>query len=246
MSPVEEQQHQSPDDDEYTYLSRESPGCIQEEVHGVNCVTPEETPELLRTSLAKLATILDSNDVIPEQDKKSYLASQKLKSSSSSSTTCCCYVNTDDFRLRFLRAELFDVHRAARTLTKFLNLVEAVFGSFALERPVRLDDFDKDELKALRKGCIQFLPIRDRSGRRIMIVFPGDEMEKIDRSVRVSTVLYVCLLGYIYLHCFALAVVFAAIAIAIAIGRQIRQKIDVVPELQLQLQLETLSFFLVR
>jgi hypothetical protein len=180
-----------PNDDEYQqYLSNmECPGFIQEEVHGVNCVSPEETPELLQTSLARLAAILDS-DEIPETEKKSYRKAQNLhlqQQQQQQKQPSRCFVNTDDFRLRFLRAELFDVHWAARTLTKFLNLVEAVFGTFALTRPIQLDDFKPQELKAFRKGLFQFLPYRDRSGRRVLVVFPH-EMSTIDPSIRVRIV----------------------------------------------------------
>ena len=181
-----------PNDDEYQqYLSNmECPGFIQEEVHGVNCVSPEETPELLQTSLAKLAAILDS-DEIPETEKKSYRKAQNLhlkqQQQQKEKEPSRCFVNTDDFRLRFLRAELFDVHWAARTLTKFLNLVEAVFGTFALTRPIQLDDFKPNEHKAFRKGLFQFLPYRDRSGRRVLVIFPH-EMSTIDPSIRVRIV----------------------------------------------------------
>ena len=146
-------------------------------------MNPEENPELLRESLSKLAEILDSNDHIPERDKKAYLASQRLGESIPT------YVNTDDFRLRFLRADLFDIHKAARSIVKFLDMVEATFGPYALERPPQLDDFDKDELKMIKKGFIQFLPYRDRSGRRVMVIFLHDTLlHKFEHAVKVGIV----------------------------------------------------------
>jgi hypothetical protein len=141
-------------------------------------MNPEETPELLRNSLSRLARILDSDDVIPRQNKRAYLASQQLGPST--------YVNTDAFRLMFLRSELFDVPKAARTLTNFLNLSQKVFGPFVLERPIRLDDFDKKELRLLRKGLVQYLPFRDRSGRRVMVVFMNDDFTDIHANMRVG------------------------------------------------------------
>ena len=160
-------------------LSGEMRNCIQEEVHGVHCMNPEETPGFLRTSLSKLAEILESPDQIPERNKKAYLASQNLGSNTPT------YVNTDDFRLRFLRADLFDIHKAARSIVKFLDVMEAIFGSFALERPPQLDDFDKEELKMIKMGTVQFLPFRDRVGRRIMVVFPNDHISKLDSVIKV-------------------------------------------------------------
>lgn len=190
-SSINENEHdddsENENENEYFHLSGEARNRIQEEVHGVHCMNPEENPELLRESLSKLAEILDSNDHIPERDKKAYLASQRLGESIPT------YVNTDDFRLRFLRADLFDIHKAARSIVKFLDMVEATFGPYALERPPQLDDFDKDELKMIRKGLIQFLPYRDRSGRRVMILFPNDTLlNECGNALRVGTISFPC------------------------------------------------------
>ena len=158
-------------------ISNENTALVQEEVHGVNCLNPRETPELLKAALSKLARVLDSNDVIPKNEKRAYLESQQLSSFT--------YVNTDDFRLRFLRAELFDVENAARALAKFLDLVSVAFGTYALERPIRLDDFDKGELKLIGLGLSQSMPFRDRSGRRVYVIFPNKDMKSIGIPLRV-------------------------------------------------------------
>eukprot|EP00536_Pseudo-nitzschia_multiseries_P013344 jgi/Psemu1/309872/fgenesh1_kg.563_\ len=45
-----------------------------------------------------------------------------------------------------------------------------IFGSFIAERPVRLSDFKThEEVTALRNSRSQYLPFRDRSGRRVLI-----------------------------------------------------------------------------
>ena len=149
----------------------EDMGLVQEEIHGVHCVAPKETEELIRDSLRELHNCLESNDIIPEDEKKAYRKSQTLEST---------YVNTDDFRLRFLRCRLFDVPKSARTMVEYLEQVEDLFGPYALERPIKLDDFGKDELKAFRLGFLQPLPFRDRVGRRIMIGFPNWTHYEVD------------------------------------------------------------------
>lgn len=131
---------------------------------------------------------LNSNK-IPIELKKSYLKSQELYGKKNKPA----YVNSEEFRLRFLRCELFDVHTAALRMTKYLNLVSELFGEYTLQRPIRISDFSKDELREFRKGRYQFLPYRDRAGphgRRILSVFPDEEWEKMSPVLRTKIWLY--------------------------------------------------------
>ena len=142
---------------------------IQEEIHGVKCLAPEETPQLIEESLRKLANEIDN--VIPDSQKRAYLRSQQRKASAA-------FVNSRDFRLRFLRCELFDYRKAAQRMVRVCDSLLDLFGTYALERPIKLADFTNAELKILRKGRVQPLPFRDRCGRRICILFPGAESLK--------------------------------------------------------------------
>jgi len=155
---------------ELLQLSLQNRTAIQEEIHGVHCLAPEETPELLRNSLAELAVELDEG--LSPYHTEAYRQSQELLPNNDNGTTNTTYVNTDEFRLRFLRSELFDVPKAAKRLAFFLDMVLEYFGRFALERPIRLSDFNNKELKVMREGRCQLLPFRDRSGRRIIVLFP--------------------------------------------------------------------------
>ena len=82
------------------------------------------------------------------------------------------YALSDAFRLKFLRAELFDVKKAATRYLKCIDFLVAYFGLVALERPLYLKDLDKAEQKLMREGHCQLMPSRDRFGRRI-VVFQG-------------------------------------------------------------------------
>lgn len=141
-------------------LSLSDRNALEEEIHGVRCLAREETPELLQASLRKLAMVLENDALIPQHEKKAYLQSQRLPMT---------YINGNDFRLRFLRLTLFDVGRAAKQMVRFLELACLLFGDYLLERPVRLRDFDKKDLQFIRNSSTQFLPFRDRSGRRICV-----------------------------------------------------------------------------
>ena len=94
---------------------------------------------------------------------------------STSNKQSYCYIHDDvEFRLRFLRCELFHVQKSAKRMLRFLDLALELFGEFALRRPIQLSDFTKDEMRYLRKGRNQVMPNRDRSGRRMSTIFPED------------------------------------------------------------------------
>lgn len=167
---------------ELNRLSVETRTDIQEEIHGVRCMAPKETPEFLAESLRALQHEIDTE--IPNHKKQAYRQSQLLPET---------YVNTDDFRLRFLRCGLFDPTKAAARIVRFLDLALELFGEGALRRPIGLSDFSKQELKFIRKGHYQFLPYRDRGGivgRRVLCVFPDSEWETLSPILRSRMMMY--------------------------------------------------------
>jgi len=142
-------------------LSFDSRTALEEEIHGVHCMALEETPELLRVSLRRLEAILECDKTIPQKEKEAYIRSNSMPMT---------YIHTNDFKLRFLRLTLFDVTQAAKQIVRFLDVACFLFGEILLERPIRLSDFSKKEQQYIRNGYLQFLPFRDRSGRRVFAV----------------------------------------------------------------------------
>jgi hypothetical protein len=124
--------------------------CFQEdddfddEINGIRCHAIVETPELIQTSLMKLAFELDNNAVIPLNEKKAYLLSQNDDELSGGGGTTS-YINQIDFRLRFLRCELFDIKKAAKKMIKFLNIGLELYGEIILSRPPEFKDFSTIE-----------------------------------------------------------------------------------------------------
>mmetsp|Transcript_25130 Transcript_25130/g.69313 ORF Transcript_25130/g.69313 Transcript_25130/m.69313 type:complete len:307 (-) Transcript_25130:879-1799(-) len=170
-------------------LSVRSRNAILEESHGVRCLAPDETQERVDDALAKLAIEIDK---LPQEKKGAYLVSQQpnemvypdgTKASSD-------FVNSDDFRLRFLRAELFDASKAAKRLAKFLDVGLDFFGEKCLNRPPKMSDFTKSELMMARSGSGQWLPYRDRHGRRVFLVIMDDRMEGIPQYFRMKVLFY--------------------------------------------------------
>ena len=159
-------------------LSFKDRNAIDEEVHGVKNLSREETPELLQESMRQLSVELSK---IP--NKVAFDRSQRLYANNT-------YVNTADFRLRFLRCEYFDAKKAAVRMVNFLDFVDGLFdGDLVLQRPIQLTDFSKAEMKMLRSGIYQLLPYRDRSGRPIYTEV-GNMGLHLDLKMRVSFLLY--------------------------------------------------------
>eukprot|EP00536_Pseudo-nitzschia_multiseries_P013721 jgi/Psemu1/310206/fgenesh1_kg.604_\ len=74
-------------------------------------------------------------------------------------------------------------------MAAFLNAACHLFGEYALRRPIRLSDFNEEELQAFRMGNLQLLPFRDRSGRRIIAGVEGLAMQ-FDSKVRYKILYY--------------------------------------------------------
>ena len=155
-------------------LSFNDRNAIHEEIHGVKNSFPEETPELLQLSLRGLAI-----EIARIQDKPAFDRSQRLFPHDT-------YVNTANFRLKFLRCELFDSKKAATRMVAYLEFLDDLFeGNFFLQRPIRITDLSKAEMKLLRLGIWQLLPYRDRSGRPIYMEL-GSMGFMMDLRMRVS------------------------------------------------------------
>ena len=182
--------------EEMNNLSFRDRNDLQEEIHGVRCLAIEETPELVKKALSQLAYEIDKRT--PDSQKTAYLISQQQTKEIPEQQRILqelhaleplpqhTYVNDDEFRLRFLRCELFDIKKSAARMLCFLDLVLELFGEYALRRPIRLSDFSKEEMQQWRKGRYQLMPNRDRSGRRCSVLFPEDPNDRSLPHVRVS------------------------------------------------------------
>jgi hypothetical protein len=149
---------------------------IQDEIHGVKSLAPEETPERINESLLLLdfqikKLLLTMNiDLDSVHEETIRVRNQVLLGTSTDlgQVMQYSYILEADFRLRFLRAELFDIGKAATRYLNNLDYLVENFGPIGLQRPLRIFDLDPIERIILRSGGIQLVPTRDRRGRRIM------------------------------------------------------------------------------
>ncbi len=182
VSPIQESEQTKPaqreiDDllsKELLKLSMQDRNAIVEEIHGVQTIAPRETPLMIQSALREFAVHVDQ---MPIDQKAAFLRSQELYPHS--------YINEKDFRLRFLRCDLFDTKKAAIRFVEFLDLVSDLFGDYVLRRPIQITDFTWEEMQAMRHGYLQLLPYRDRSGRRIF-AFVGGMAMSIPLTTKVS------------------------------------------------------------
>ena len=173
-------------DDEFSRAQMNLPfkdrNAINEEIHCVGCMAPQESPALLRAALYQLNQQLDRIE-----DKPAYNRAQQMYTTNSGAGRQYGYINTDDFRLRFLRCALFDAKKAAARMVKYLDLVCDAYGPYALTRPFKLSDLSKAEMSFLRGGDYQLMPYRDRSGRRVMCIVTNNR-DDVSPKTRVRII----------------------------------------------------------
>ena len=165
-------------------LSYSERNSISEEIHGVKCLAVEETPKLITESLKAFQLRLDA--VLPSQKEPynkivrlrnqemasispSFIGPTQWRDTPSPQIPPYTFVDDGNFRLRFLRCELFDIEKAVLRFLNYLDTSFQFFGAAALSREVRIRDLAKSQVRLLRKGHIQVLPYRDRAGRCVVI-----------------------------------------------------------------------------
>jgi hypothetical protein len=170
---------------EHLQLSDEEQQDRDDEVHGHLSRAVQETPALLVESLQQMQRAVQS---LPPSDRKTYDRivaisrqqrtnvpdHQQLASSlgsavvGSGSNQYAYALENQDLWLKFLRAERFDIRKAAIRYSKYLDILHKYFGDVALMRPLYLSDLNKNDQRLLKQGRFQVLfGARDRSGRRV-------------------------------------------------------------------------------
>jgi hypothetical protein len=136
------------------------------EIHGV--VEPvDETPSMLRESFAKLQQELfrvvhGSGHKSGRMDRRPFQLAEQMNRT---------YVHSRFHYLMFLRNERFYIQKAAERMVYFFQLKCLLFGKKNLCVDIHQGMLSKRELHYLKKGYLQVLPVRDRSGRVLLAQF---------------------------------------------------------------------------
>jgi hypothetical protein len=160
---------------EMNRLSVKERGRIQEEIHGVGSMVPEESPLMVQSNLQAMQVAIDNipgknayNQAIDLYSRQLQQQLSLLYNNKKKNTNLGCYVYDLDLRMRFLRYELWDPIRAARRFIKYLDLLVEYFGPETLLRPLRYSDLCKESRQIMRRGNWQVLSSRDSTGRIVL------------------------------------------------------------------------------
>jgi hypothetical protein len=135
------------------------------DVHGVSDLV-EETPEMVEGGLVQL-----ESEILLLKDRAAYDLAESMDPS---------YTRNRDFRLAFLRTELFDSQKAALRITRHFQMKLDLFGSNRLVMDITQDDLDTAAMGTLYRGNARFLSATDRAGRIInLLVAPQGEFSTI-------------------------------------------------------------------
>jgi hypothetical protein len=145
------------------------------EVHGVSKLV-EEPPEFvhekithLRLQLNKYTNDIKTGESTPVSRQGYDLAVQQSPEFVERQLLC------------FLRAETFDVRKAASRCLQHFQMKLMYFGFERLGKELDLNDLDEIDRQALTEGVVQVLKVKDRSGRAIIVYHA-----KTTRAYRVN------------------------------------------------------------
>jgi hypothetical protein len=157
---------------EMNQLSTEDREKVYYDLHGVSAEI-EETPVMINASLSQIEVELQKL-----KSKEAYESAKLMDRE---------YVQDRDFRLKFLRADRFNVKEAALRLARYFQAKLELFGLSKLVKDIVQDDLDEDDMEALYSGFTQNLPVRDRAGRAVTIWFPHHKHRRIKTKAKVSS-----------------------------------------------------------
>ncbi|CAJ1968355.1 unnamed protein product [Cylindrotheca closterium] len=100
------------------------------------------------------------------------------------------YVNDSSLHLKFLRGEKFNIKKAAQKFVQHFELKMELFGESNLVKDIEQEDLDENDTKALYLGYVQWLPLRDISGRTVTVFFPGKATAQLDSLSRQRVFFY--------------------------------------------------------
>ncbi|KAI2489726.1 hypothetical protein MHU86_24853 [Fragilaria crotonensis] len=81
---------------------------------------------------------------------------------------CPDYVNSQEFRLMFLRSENLNADKAAQRMVVYWSEKVKIFGSEKAYRPLTIDDLEPNDVRVIEDGGVIALPEKDEKGRGLI------------------------------------------------------------------------------
>jgi hypothetical protein len=153
-----------------------------EDLHGVS-PTINETPELIEKALFEMEKYLQET-VIPSSTNSNNRSHSSTAAYALAQSIDMAYVHDPKLRLRFLRADRFDVTKAALRLIGWFQWKLELFGQDKLcQEHIRLEDLDDNGRAMAQSGRVQVLPSRDHRGRAV-VLSAASHNRRLFRSVK--------------------------------------------------------------
>jgi hypothetical protein len=145
-----------------TQLSTQERDKVYHQLHGVDDVI-EETPEFVSQKLQVFDTELGKVRVRHKKGEAIQLA-QSMDPE---------YVSDPGLRLKFLRADSFNVEKAVDRMVRFFDIKLYLFGKDKLCLDITMKELSPADRATLKAGFMQLLPVRDRAGRAVFMLLPS-------------------------------------------------------------------------
>jgi len=143
--------------EELEALSYDDQVRIEREKFGMIEYPVEETPELIALAMEELEEALSTMPA----EKEAYETMLFIDPE---------YVQSEEFQLPFLRADLFNTSAAARRIVDYWEHKVRLFGTGkGLKRHISLLDLKEEDYRALQLSGTQLLPRVDEAGRAIIL-----------------------------------------------------------------------------
>eukprot|EP00527_Entomoneis_sp_CCMP2396_P009276 CAMPEP_0198138336 /NCGR_PEP_ID=MMETSP1443-20131203/1737_1 /TAXON_ID=186043 /ORGANISM="Entomoneis sp., Strain CCMP2396" /LENGTH=288 /DNA_ID=CAMNT_0043800059 /DNA_START=108 /DNA_END=974 /DNA_ORIENTATION=- len=140
---------------------------------------PAETPELLAKKRVEFEEELKT---LPTKERKSFEQAQEK----------CPELLTDDFKLMFLRSEVFNADLAAKRYAHYWDERIETFGPEKAFQQLTIEKALKDDWTAFSRDYITFMPdLKDPMGRSIVFINPSKhDPSKYERISMVRALWY--------------------------------------------------------
>jgi hypothetical protein len=176
-----------------TQLSMQERDEVYHQLHGVDDVI-EETPEFVSQKLRAFDTELIKVHVRHKKGEAIQMAQSMDQD----------YVSDPGLRLKFLRADSFNVEKAVDRMVRFFDIKLYLFGKDKLCLDITMKELSPADRASLKAGFMQLLPVRDRAGRAIFMLLPSFQTyEEPENMVRfhyhVGVYLENCII-YLYMY----------------------------------------------
>ena len=163
---------------------------------GTQQINPEN-PNFVSRSLEELDIAI--SQIPTNQDKSAFTMAQ-----------CQSPKYIESLRLKFLRADNFDIPRSASRMVRHFQEKLELFGPTQLNADITLNNLSHDDMESLQSGGVQFLPHHDQFGRLVLCSRQVDwKYKHRDNMVRTTPFVFFELLRYVQRYSISYSSIFS-------------------------------------